>query len=556
VRHWRVILLTLLGAQFLVIGCVQAWRDAPTFDERVHIPLGVTALTRHQLRTTGEHPPLPYALAAVPALLAQPPIPEGIAWDRGDGITYSRVFMRAQERAGILQRLTFLARLLPLAEGVAIGVMLLVIGRALFATTAGLIAAGAWFTLPLALGMSHIDGIDVATTLTTVLCAYALLRYLRAPTTARAVVIGAVVGLALLSTFAGFALLGATAIVVALPRLVRSRTMLLHIAVIAFTAWVAVWIGYRAISPRPVFRRADPIPVVEHPARSTRIVNLVPWPKEFETGFDDLQRLGAVYSDPPVFLVGHEWIGRRWSYWPVSTVVKLPASTLFALVVGGGYALSRRGRHRDLLAVAVPMVAMAMQTVLEARNLGARYLLPAFALGLVLGGGAIAWMLERRGTRAVVCVLAVAQLAWFWQAAPDSIAWTAPPFRPAYRNATDSNVDWGQDLYRLRAWAHGRPMYVSYFGGVGSVPGWPAAQPFRFTSAAQARGLRGTVAISASQITGAGRPRYGWLRAYCSVAVVGHTILVYHFDPLEVAADVPTRPAGRCNGTRSRPVER
>ena len=75
--------LAALCVQFVALGLVQAWRDAPTHDESYHLAAGVTGLTRHQLRITPEHPPLPGLLAALPALAARPVIPNGQSWRSG-----------------------------------------------------------------------------------------------------------------------------------------------------------------------------------------------------------------------------------------------------------------------------------------------------------------------------------------------------------------------------------------------------------------------------------------------------------------------------------------
>jgi hypothetical protein len=282
-------------------------------------------------------------------------------------------------------------------------------------------------------------------------------------------------------------------------------------------------------------------------------MQLAPWPKEFETGFDDLQ--GVTRSDTtPAFLLGREWNGRRWWYWPAAAAVKLPATALVLLSAGLLFALARRtGRREVWLAIGAPMLAILATTVSSASQIGLRYLLPVIALGLVLAGGAVGAVWSRRAGRVVVVGLLIAQLGWFWEAYPRSIAWTAPPFRPGYRHATDSNLDWGQDLYRLRAWAGNRPMYVEYLGGPGLSAGWPAARPFNVFDAT-GREPPFTLVVSASNLTGIGREYFGWLRAYCPVDVIGDTLLVYRFDKLEQPADVPARPPSVCEGTISHPV--
>jgi hypothetical protein len=317
-----------------------------------------------------------------------------------------------------------------------------------------------------------------------------------------------------------------------------------HFGIVLLAAWGAVWTGYRIIAPASQFRHVAPEPNVRTPAIA-HLVSLVPWPKEFSVGFGDLMRIAK--EQKPAFLLGHQWTGHVWWYWPGSLLVKLPASTLLLLALGVVVALFGRER-RALLAVGIPMLTITATTVFNAFDFGARYLLPVVALGLVLGGGAVVRIATQwRKTRGIFVLLALAQVFWFVQAQPNSIAWTAPPFRPGYQVATDSNFDWGQDLYRLRDWAKGQTAYVAYFGGPGSSPGWAGAKPLPFRSAQAASGLQGIVVVSASNLTGSRRPMYGWLRAYCPVGLIGRTLFVYRFNGLVPSSHIPVRPPRVCS---------
>ena len=124
------------------------------------------------------------------------------------------------------------------------------------------------------------------------------------------------------------------------------------------------------------------------------------------------------------------------------------------------------------------------------KDVGLRYLLPALALGgrrgLRARRGVAAgkarmrgrWEVTpavRRGGHGRALVLALASRAG---PLPDSIAWTAWPFRPNYTVATDSNVDWGQGLYALRSWSASRDPWVGYFGPRGiTTADIPGARP-------------------------------------------------------------------------------
>jgi 4-amino-4-deoxy-L-arabinose transferase-like glycosyltransferase len=115
-----------------------------------------------------------------------------------------------------------------------------------------------------------------------------------------------------------------------------------------------------------------------------------------------------------------------------------------------------------------------------------------------------------------------------------------------YKYVADSNLDWGQDLKRLAQWTDknnvGR-IYVDYFGGaivpyyLGDkfMPWWGTRLPqdlnatggYLAVSATFLDGGRGKPAPGFSEPTG----YYDWLNNFTPVAVIGHSIFVYHIPP-------------------------
>jgi hypothetical protein len=179
-----------------------------------------------------------------------------------------------------------------------------------------------------------------------------------------------------------------------------------------------------------------------------------------------------------------------------------------------------------------------------------RYLLPSIALWTV-AAAPLALVVGRRmmavGLGAVL--LAAGLLTAF--SYPASLAWTAPPFTPGYRVATNSNVDWGQDFGLLVTWSHGRHSRVAYFGPrgvtVGDVPG---ARPLLGVAPTR---IAGWVAASATDLTGSSAP-LAWLRGYCPVRTLGGSILIYYFATPPTSDPGPTTPAALCPGSASHRV--
>jgi Dolichyl-phosphate-mannose-protein mannosyltransferase len=552
--------LALLSLQFLALGLVQAWRDSPTYDEKYHLAGGVTALTDHQLRITPEHPPLPKVLAALPALVAHPVIPHGESWQRGNGFTYPTEFLQAQADAGKLKRVTFLSRLVPLAIAVGTGWVLYALAARLFGRGAGLLAGGLWLTTPFVLGLGHIDGNDVGFTLSVILAVLALVRYLRVPTWLNAGIVGLAGGATLLVRITGLAVVPVLAAIIVLITRPRVSLGLLRGGVVLLVAWAVLWIGMRAVSPVPDFTRADPLPTVHDVPLTADILRVVPWPEEFDTGIYDTARYSTVRT--PAYLFGESWLGANWWYWPGSLVLKLPF-TVLAAVIGGivcWWRVDRACRRAATIVLVAPAVVLTAILIPYPEPVGGRYLLPVIALGFVAASPLVT-IARRTSGKALLGVLAASQLVFLWQSQPHSLAWTAPPFRPGYRVATDSNLDWGQDLYRLESWAKNKEPVVQYFGPLDPVPNIPGSQPLLVPTDTQGRTAiirRGELrerwlAVSATAFT-LHRSALDWLRAYCPVGDIGGTILLYRFhDPPDYSRRGPDRLAPPCDGDISHP---
>ncbi len=548
--------LALLSVQFVVLGLVQAWRDSPTYDEKYHLAGGVTALTEHQLRLTPEHPPLPKVLAALPVLAAHPVIPHGESWARGDSFTYPDQFLQAQLDAGKLQSVTFVSRLVPLAIAAGVGWALYALAASLFGRAGGLLAGGLWLTTPFVLGLGHLDGNDVGFTLVVVLSAWALLRYVRAQTWGNAVLVGIAGGGTLLVRVTGLAVVPVLAVVVVLCAWPRLTTGLLRGGLVLVVAWAALWIGMRAVSPVPDFKHVDPLPHVKDAPVTADVARIVPWPVEFDAGIDDTARFST--QKTPGYLFGDAWWGANWWYWPGSLVVKLPITVLVA-IVGGAICWWRVGRdNRRRAALVLVPLAVALTAILlpYQQPVGVRYLLPVVALGLVAAAPLVV-IGRRRWGLVLLGVLAAGQVAFLWQSQPHSLAWTAPPFRPGYRVTTDSNLDWGQDFYRLQNWSKGKKPVVLYFGPLEPVPNIPGSEPlFSPTEEEGVVAILNPVflrdrwlAVSATALNAYFRPVLGWLRVYCPVGNLGGTILLYRFDePPDYDVRGPDRPAAPCAG--------
>lgn len=545
---------------FTALALWEAARDAPTFDEPVYVSAGLATLLHHDVTLNEEHPPLSKVLADLPVLLAHPVIPPDHAWDTNNERSYSAAFVAAQVRAGRLRSVTFASRVVPVLETLATAVVILALAGLLFGPWPAAVAGVAWLASPLVLGLGHLDGVDVPFALATVLTAWAAVSWLRRAGRWRLVAVGAAAGLAVSCSATGALVAAGAALAVALgrgpagaappgsppgeptppgsapgeplgrPGLMRVAT---RVAIVAGVAWALVWAVYLVLDPA----------VFAHPG-------LLPRPY-----LDGLHYLDTNDSVPgPGYLLGRAWTGGRWWYWPVSLVLKEPLliTLLVAAAPLGLLIWARRRQWAVTAAVGLPAVGLTVFDLALPRDIGVRYLLPVLALALVAAAGVLSripppgrWLAGAGLVMALAATVA---------SAPGSLSWVALPFRPAYANLTDSNLDWGQGLYALESWDRGKDARVDYFGARGLAPAaLPGTRPLVGVVTSS---LRGWVAVSATALNSADRGHLAWLRSYCPVDLLDGTILVYRFRTSPGAVDGDeaqrSRPPDVCPGSWSR----
>ena len=531
-RRWPVVVLALVMAGFAATCVREAWLDAPTLDEPVYVAAGVVGALHHDLAFNDEHPPLPKVVAALPVLVVAPRVPDG--WSHAhwhEEVEYAARFTEAQLAAGKLRAVTFASRLVPIVEALAIGLILYRLGSLIFTPAAGVVAGILWLADPVTIGLGHIDGVDLPLALAAALTSLALLRWVRRRDTVSLLLAGGAAGLAVAAGLAGLVVLAAVVIVVAVTApgagwRDRVWRALAASAVIVVVALVVLWASYVMFDPG----------LVAHP------VFLLPWPY-----VDGLRFLRANNSSAWwAYLLGLEWYGRQWWYWPAVLLVKVPLPVLAVLVAGPFAVLAapRQARREVALAVALPAVALAAFTVFIPRDTGIRYLLPVLALVIAAASGVVLFA-RRPAGRVVLAALLAAGVVMAAGSFPHSLAWTTPPFTPGYRFAGGSNVDWGQDFYLLRQWAQGRHPFIEPHVAWGLEPvALRGARPLPGAATAK---IIGWVAVSAKLITGRGSSPPSWLRGYCPVATVGGSVLIYRFrQPPDRSAPIPAEPAGLC----------
>jgi hypothetical protein len=463
-RRARVWLATGMLLLFTFLAVDSLVGDNPTMDEQNHIARGLAFLRTGDPRLSLEHPPLINALSALP-LLTMPELrlpTDHPSWERREGwYEFADLFLWQYNQD--VERIVFLARLPVVVLLIALGLVGYQFARQMWGGAAGLVALGLLLFEPNLLAHGRYATTDLGGTLFTFLTTFLLWRLWQGdgPGGGRrwaAAVLA--MGLAFGSKMSALGFAAVWGVLAVLPlypadnhgALRGAARRLGQLIAAGFVALFVVWAIYsfqwgafQFISPelQPLNRWAGPMPT-------------------FWAGVEQIALLGSG-GRAQSFMLGRFSDDGFLLYFPLAFAVKTPLVVLAVVALAAVLLLRERLTRRRALFLLLAALLFFGLTMTGALNIGYRHALPALPYLLVLAAGLVAPELAARwpaGLRAltparlaVAAVVATVFVALFIH--PHYLSYFNPAAGgPAngYRVLIDSNVDWGQDLLRLREW--------------------------------------------------------------------------------------------------------
>ncbi|MCP4590062.1 MAG: glycosyltransferase family 39 protein [bacterium] len=481
--RWWLVLLAVAALAYLVLTIHAAWVETPTVDEFAHVPAGCAYWNQGRTDLYCKSPALLRYWMALPiAFDSQVNIPEvtKTSWDWGPW-QYGVRFMEVN-RARYFE-LFFRARLMIVLLGLGTGIVLFLWARDLFGGGAAAVVASLYFLSPTVLAHAHLATTDVGCMFSVLLTVYMLRRAYRRRSWWRLIIAGGVLGTALSIKFTALLLLpvvAGLAVVHRWPSGGRSRGRWVlgaagDVGIVSVAALLTInlCMGFRG-SFKPLREYAFSSSFCQSSQTYLPGAMPVPLPEAYVIGFDG-QKMDTESGEFGGYLMGR-WSQEGWWYYNlVALGVKLPLVTLVIIAIGlagclGGR-LDARERWTCLLPTAVLFVALSL---LSRLNLGIRHVLPVLPFLLLLSGAFWERLLNRKRRRRWLPV-GVLTVYGFMAAVthPNYLSF----FNAAAGGASggqewlvDSNLDWGQDLYRVGAVARRmkgeEPIQLLYFGHV------------------------------------------------------------------------------------------
>jgi hypothetical protein len=459
-------------------------------------------------------------------------------------------YLFMQDNAAAYQALFVRARLLMIGFTSLLGVLVFAWARQLYGWKAGVCALGLFAFAPDMLAHAHLVTLDMSGALGSTVTMYATWRLLERPSPRAAAVTGAALGVATLLKLSGVVLI-ASVLASILARAVwegrgpRQRSApqwVTLLGVIGLVSLAVLNAGYEFSGTFAPLSSASLSPK----GLLAALASACPWlrlplPRPLIIGIDKVMTTGKDL-EPQYFLAGQLSSEGWWWYHLAAFALKTPIPLLGLSLCTVYFWCAGKSRGRREYCLFLPILFIFVANCLfNSLQIGVRHILPVYPLFFIAGSPWIVAALERHRATWHGRVLALAVTAGLLWYVAGSL-WVAPRYlqyfnelaggpEGGHRFLIDSNIDWGQDLIRLREYMdrHSLPaVNLAYFGRV-----HPGVYGIRFVPLEKGRS-HGPTVVSASFLMG--RPyfwyqdgelrwvharAYSWLQQYRPVARVG-----------------------------------
>lgn len=457
-----LVILSLLAVIRIVAGYSST---SQAFDEPAHIAAGMEWLDRGTYIIDPLHPPLARVAIALPLYVAGLRLPKLEAQD-----TYFDVGNRILYQGSHYWRNLTLSRIGILPFFLFGAWVVFYWARREFGTTAGILAAFCFTTLPGILTFAGLAYTDLPAAVMQFALIVAFTLWLEAPNLRSALRLGIAAGLAFLTKFTILIFFPAAAVCILIVWIAQTRKEKRQVPQLFRQAGVAlllfaviVWAGYR-FSWKPVIEgmnlQRQSLPSFQHlpsaaqpiardlVARDTRI----PAPELLMgiTASYVLTHSGANLT----YIFGKMRTGSVWYFFPAGLFFKNPLP--FLILAGIGVVVScRRGLRWSARAPLAATVGILVIAMLQKYDAGQRHVLVLYPLlGVLAGaGGVYLWNTRRKALRYLLVALIVWQGIETGRAGIDAMSYfnEAGGSDPSKILVTGCDLDCGQDVARLGA---------------------------------------------------------------------------------------------------------
>lgn len=579
----------LLGLM-LLLGMASMASDSGIVDEVAHIPAGYSYLKFGDFRLNPEHPPLLKDLAAFPLLFMDLKFPDNIpAWTTEANGQWETGWHFIYHIGNDADKILFFSRLPILLLGVAFGYFLYRFCAKRYGSRAGLLALFFFTLSPNLLAHSRFVTTDLGIAAFMFFALYAYFNFLEKPTWKAlwlATIFFALMQLAKFSAVIMYPFFILLAIIAILAWRKNFKIYAGGLLFIFAASFILIWVFYVPHTWNMPLANQDKL--IESSLQwgaGKKIAGILVKLNDIP-GFKSIVHyllgvvmvLNRVQGGNTTYFLGQVTNQSFAWYFPVTYLIKTPVPMLFlaglALFTGTFRYFKRtplkiwskfKNFARNNFVELSLILFIAFYSYLSVTgnlNLGIRHLFPIIPLIFALvAKKTVDFLKEARGVEMRLAYKSFLILLLSWYALsnftiyPHYAAYfnelTGGPGN-AYKYVTDSNVDWGQDLKRLKSFVKTnniRSIAVDYFGGGGpkyyfcdrkpEISSYDCSKSVHIEwHAENGRPRTDYIAVSETFLMNdlwwaplRSDEGYSWLRNREPVAKIGYSIYVYSLDP-------------------------
>lgn len=495
----------LLTFQFFVQFYL-ARTDSQTTDEAIHLSAGYTYLAKKDFRFNPEHPPLVKLLAATPLLFVNPLLPkDNYLWDRGSNFFYDtwreaasfgEFFLYKENNA---DQILFLGRLPMIFLTLILGVSIFIIANRIWGPYAGIISLIFYVFDPNITAHGHLITTDIAISLGYLWSIYLFWQYLNKQTWRNLILFALAFSFSQLVKFTAVILVPVLLILLAIFayqnkwQVKKTLRMFPYLIIVLIINWLIIWgcFGFKTtLAPKTDSILAE-IKTSNLESQTTFSDEINKSESESTSQVSPDTAADKFYSKARYFLIprdyfkglvmllthvggGHNsfFLGMSsnkgwWYYFPVLFILKTPIPTLIAAALSIYFFVFSKKRKKDISFMALAALLFLIFSMLSRANLGIRHIFPVYPLIFIMIGG----LATLKWNKKILIILASWLFIEFLVVSPFFLSYYnefAGGTKNGYKIATDSNLDWGQDLKRIKKYLDNKKLsdvYVEYLWG-------------------------------------------------------------------------------------------
>ena len=481
------LILTVMGVNLLS----QAARKSLTNDELVHIPSAHRYLIAGDFRFNPEHPPLAKLWAAMLLPFVHLRYTQPDERFNQDYLqftaSYSSQFWQLNERRW--WPIAFWSRVPMVMLTLALGALIFIYARIFFTLRAAVLAVTIFSLEPTMLAHGWIVHTDIPAAFSYLLFFFGLQRYWVHPTLRRAVWLGLVTGIALVTKFS-LAIVAPIFLLALIYGPIRARTLepsklkrLSQVGFATITAFVLINAAYFFQHPRLAQQDSNWIGIYAgSPLAAQNAISLLNIiskvvPAYYLFGISTIyvhNRLGH-----PSSLLGSYGLHGWWSYFPIAFALKTSIAFLLLSVAAILWAVWSTVSKRELIWLPA-LLAIAMffgMSMLSHINIGVRHIAPIFPFLFLLAGAFLDRLLKIRYLRATIIVVIVLFGGMIFDTVAGyrnyiSFTNSLTLGRQNWQVLSDSNVEWGEETGEVAEYLHqqGETQMMAAMSAAGMTP--------------------------------------------------------------------------------------